>query len=73
MLTPTLRLLELLELLQGRPLTTGAEIADRLGVERRTVRRYIAVLKELGIPIEGSAASAEATAFGLDSGYPRSC
>jgi predicted DNA-binding transcriptional regulator YafY len=46
-------LFELLELLQTRPLTTGTEIAARLGVDRRTVRRYIAVLKELGIPIEG--------------------
>jgi predicted DNA-binding transcriptional regulator YafY len=50
---PASRLLELLELLQGRPLTTGREIADRLGVDRRTVRRYVARLQELGIPIEG--------------------
>jgi predicted DNA-binding transcriptional regulator YafY len=53
MATPTGRLLELLELLQGRPLTTGREIADRLGIDARTVRRYIGVLQELGIPIEG--------------------
>jgi predicted DNA-binding transcriptional regulator YafY len=51
--TPTGRLLELLELLQGRPLTTGREIADRLEIDARTVRRYIGVLQELGIPIEG--------------------
>jgi predicted DNA-binding transcriptional regulator YafY len=53
MLAPTSRLLELLELLQGRPLTTGREIADRLGVDRRTVRRYVTTLQELGIPVEG--------------------
>lgn len=53
MLTPTARLLELLELLQARPLLTGREIADRLGVDRRTARRYIAALQELGIPVEG--------------------
>ena len=53
MLAPASRLFELLELLQTHPLTTGTEIAARLGVDRRTVRRYIAVLKELGIPIEG--------------------
>jgi predicted DNA-binding transcriptional regulator YafY len=53
MLTPTARLLELLELLQARPLLTGGEIADRLGVDRRTARRYIAALQDLGIPIEG--------------------
>ena len=51
--TATSRLLELLELLQTRPLTTGREIADRLAVDRRTVRRYIATLQELGIPVEG--------------------
>jgi predicted DNA-binding transcriptional regulator YafY len=47
------RLLELLELLQTQPLTTGREIADRLAIDRRTVRRYIATLQELGIPVEG--------------------
>jgi predicted DNA-binding transcriptional regulator YafY len=52
-LAPTSRLLELLDLLQRQPLTTGTEIAGRLDVDRRTVRRYIAVLKDLGIPIEG--------------------
>ena len=53
MQTPTARLLELLELLQTRPLTTGREIADRLAIDARTVRRYIAALQELGIPVEG--------------------
>jgi predicted DNA-binding transcriptional regulator YafY len=52
-LTPTSRLLELLELLQARPLTTGRELADRLAVDGRTVRRYISALQELGIPVEG--------------------
>jgi predicted DNA-binding transcriptional regulator YafY len=52
-LTPTSRLLELLELLQARPVMTGREIADRLAIDARTVRRYIAALQELGIPVEG--------------------
>lgn len=52
-LTPTARLLELLELLQAQPLLTGREIADRLGIDRRTARRYVAALQDLGIPIEG--------------------
>ena len=52
-MTPTARLLELLELLQTQTLATGTEIADRLRVDRRTVRRYISALQELGIPIEG--------------------
>jgi predicted DNA-binding transcriptional regulator YafY len=51
--SPTSRLLELLELLQTRPLTTGREVADRLGIDARTVRRYVGVLQGLGIPIEG--------------------
>jgi predicted DNA-binding transcriptional regulator YafY len=53
MQTPTARLLELLELLQARPLTTGAEIAERLAIARRTVRRYVAALQEMDIPVEG--------------------
>ena len=53
MQTPTARLLELLELLQERPLTTGREIADRLEIDARTVRRYVEALQGLGIPVEG--------------------
>src|SRR5512133_3120267 len=51
--SPTSRLLELLELLQTQALVTGREIADRLAVDRRTVRRDVATLQELGIPVEG--------------------
>jgi predicted DNA-binding transcriptional regulator YafY len=52
-LTPTSRLLELLEMLQAQPLLTGREIAQRLGIDARTVRRYIAALQALDIPVEG--------------------
>jgi predicted DNA-binding transcriptional regulator YafY len=52
-LTPTARLLEFLELLQAKPLITGREIADRLGIDPRTVRRYVEALQNLGIPVEG--------------------
>jgi predicted DNA-binding transcriptional regulator YafY len=52
-LTPTARLLELLELLQAQPLLTGREISDRLDVDPRTVRRYVEALQDLGIPVEG--------------------
>jgi predicted DNA-binding transcriptional regulator YafY len=51
--SPTSRLLELLELLQTRPLVTGREIADQLDVDGRTVRRDVAALQRLGIPVEG--------------------
>jgi predicted DNA-binding transcriptional regulator YafY len=52
-LTPTSRLLALLELLQEQPLITGREIGRRLEIGPRTVRRYIASLDALGIPVEG--------------------
>ncbi|WP_395296782.1 helix-turn-helix transcriptional regulator [Kitasatospora hibisci] len=48
---PVSRVLALLELLQARPGLTGAELADRLGVDERTVRRYVARLVDLGIPV----------------------
>lgn len=49
---PTTRLLTVLELLQARERISGAELATRLKVETRTVRRYIIMLQELGIPVE---------------------
>jgi len=49
---PTTRLLALLEILQARDLVSGAELARRLEVDGRSVRRYIAMLDEIGIPVE---------------------
>ena len=49
---PTTRVLTILELLQARPRLSGADLAARLEVDRRTVRRYITMLQDLGIPIE---------------------
>lgn len=49
---PASRLLSMLELLQDRPGITGPQIADRLGVSTRTVRRYVGALEEMGIPVE---------------------
>jgi predicted DNA-binding transcriptional regulator YafY len=40
-----------LELLQTRGKMSGAELARTLEVDRRTVRRYIALLEEIGVPI----------------------
>jgi predicted DNA-binding transcriptional regulator YafY len=51
MYRPATRALAVLELLQTHRRISGAEIAQRLGVDGRTVRRYIAALEELGIPI----------------------
>jgi predicted DNA-binding transcriptional regulator YafY len=48
------RLLALLSLLQSRPTWPGAELAERLGVSRRTVRNDIERLRELGYPVEAT-------------------
>jgi predicted DNA-binding transcriptional regulator YafY len=49
---PTTRVLTVLELLQARGRLSGPEIADRLEVDLRTVRRYVTMLQDLGIPVE---------------------
>ncbi|MFF7211801.1 helix-turn-helix transcriptional regulator [Streptomyces sp. NPDC008238] len=49
---PTVRVLTLLELLQSGGTRTVAELADRLGVEGRTVRRYVDQLLDLDVPVE---------------------
>jgi len=49
---PTARVLALLELLQSGGTRTVGDLADRLGVDERTVRRYVAHLLELDIPVE---------------------
>ena len=51
---PTGRALTVLELLQSRPSITGPELAGRLEMDVRTVRRYITILQDIGIPIEGT-------------------
>jgi predicted DNA-binding transcriptional regulator YafY len=48
---PVSRLLTLLELLQAHRRLGGGELARRLGVAPRTVRRYVATLQEAGIPV----------------------
>lgn len=45
------RLLSALELLQTRGRLSGAELAQKLKVERRTVRRYMTTLEAMGIPL----------------------
>ncbi len=49
---PTTRVLTILELLQSRQQLSGPELAERLEVNTRTVRRYITMLQDLGIPVE---------------------
>jgi predicted DNA-binding transcriptional regulator YafY len=46
-----MRILALLELLQAHHRLTGPDLADRLGVDERTVRRDTQRLADLGIPV----------------------
>ncbi|KUM71947.1 helix-turn-helix transcriptional regulator [Streptomyces curacoi] len=55
------RLLTLLSLLQTPREWPGGELAERLGVSRRTVRRDIDRLRELGYPVQAT--------MGADGGY----
>ncbi|HEX9035740.1 MAG TPA: YafY family protein [Ktedonobacterales bacterium] len=51
--TPAARLFTLLDVLQSRPGVSAARLAERLAVEARSVRRYVVMLQDMGIPIEG--------------------
>jgi predicted DNA-binding transcriptional regulator YafY len=52
---PASRVLAVLEMLQNRPGVNGPTIAAELGVDTRTVRRYVATLAEMGIPVAATA------------------
>ena len=49
---PTTRVLAVLELLQAGAGLSGPELARRVGVDGRTVRRYIGHLLDMGVPVE---------------------
>ena len=51
MTRPTARVLALLEILQGGGTRTVADLAGRLGVDERTVRRYVDHLIDLDVPV----------------------
>ena len=52
MTRPTARVLALLEILQSGGTRTVGDLAARLGVDERTVRRYVVHLADLGIPVQ---------------------
>ncbi len=54
MLETSARLLRLLSLLQAHRDWSGADLAERLGVTPRTVRRDVDKLRELGYPVNAS-------------------
>jgi predicted DNA-binding transcriptional regulator YafY len=59
--TTSSRTLQLLSLLQTHRYWPGAELADRLGVSLRTLRRDVDRLRDLGYPVEAQR--------GVDGGY----
>lgn len=70
MLTSSSRLLRLLSLLQTRRHWSGAELAERLEVNPRTLRRDIDRLRELGYPIHASSGVAGGYAFRAGQALP---
>jgi predicted DNA-binding transcriptional regulator YafY len=64
---PTTRLLAVLELLQAQERITGLQLASALNVDRRSIRRYIVMLEEMGIPL--SAERGRDGAYFLVSGF----
>jgi predicted DNA-binding transcriptional regulator YafY len=60
-MTTSARMLQLLSLLQTHRYWPGTELADRLGVSVRTLRRDVDRLRELGYPVEANR--------GVDGGY----
>jgi predicted DNA-binding transcriptional regulator YafY len=64
---PTTRVLAVLALLRSHGRMTGAELAQRLQVNSRTLRRYITMLQDLGVPIV--AERGRNGAYEMDSGF----
>jgi predicted DNA-binding transcriptional regulator YafY len=58
MLETSARLLRLLSLLQARPRWTGDELAERLDVTTRTVRKDVERLRRLGYPVHATPGAA---------------
>lgn len=70
MLKASVRLLRLLSLLQARRHWSGAELAERLEVTQRTVRRDVDRLRELGYPVQASAGVAGGYRLGAGAELP---
>lgn len=52
MYSPTTRLLTVLEILQSQGGISGPDLAKRLEVDVRSVRRYVTMMRDMGIPVE---------------------
>jgi predicted DNA-binding transcriptional regulator YafY len=70
MLETSARLLRLLSLLQTRKEWSGADLAGRLGVTDRTVRRDVDKLRSLGYPVHATAGVAGGYQLGAGAALP---
>jgi predicted DNA-binding transcriptional regulator YafY len=70
MLETSARLLRLLSLLQSRRDWPGAELAQRLGVTTRTVRRDVDRLRDLGYPVESATGTTGGYRLGVGAALP---
>ena len=70
MLNASARLLRVLSLLQARRFWTGAELAERLEITERTVRRDVDRLRTLGYPINATAGVAGGYQLGAGAALP---
>ncbi|RII18880.1 Bifunctional ligase/repressor BirA [Streptomyces sp. YIM 130001] len=70
MLETSARLLRLLSLLQAHREWSGGDLADRLGVTPRTVRRDVDRLRELGYPVNASPGTGGGYQLGVGSEMP---
>ena len=52
--TPTARALLVLEMVQNSPGIRGEQLANRLGMTDRAVRRYVGNLRDAGIAVEST-------------------
>ena len=70
MLETSARLLRLLALLQARSLWSGADLATRLEVTERTIRRDVDRLRSLGYPVHSSVGVAGGYQLGAGASLP---
>jgi predicted DNA-binding transcriptional regulator YafY len=66
----TERVLHLLGLLQQRPVWTGPELAERLGVTTRSIRRDVERLRGLGYPVQAAQGAGGGYQLGRGKGLP---
>ena len=66
----TERVLHLLGLLQQRPVWTGPELAERLGVTTRSIRRDVERLRSLGYPVNAAQGVGGGYQLGRGKGLP---